>query len=210
MRLYSDRTIDEIVSRVTIEDVLDYFSISYNSSSKRCPCPIHGGDNPTAFDYTDGVYICRTHGCKGNVITLYKELAGVQFPQAMEGLAKIAGVSLPAYSRATGTNSRQVRAISNYKQAMMTPAKLCAAQWDVGIEAKEVERDLLIEVYKCFQRELKRNPDSDLCRFYTETLTIDADLETLDAEIQGLRWKKQEAIKRIKDDERKRGGANNG
>jgi hypothetical protein len=35
------------------------------SGSFRCTCPIHKGDNPTAFtwDYTNGLWFCFTGSC---------------------------------------------------------------------------------------------------------------------------------------------------
>lgn len=55
-----------------IDDLFDYFEIDARKTSKMfiCNCPIHGGDNPSAFNiypYGDdyrGNWKCRTHKCE--------------------------------------------------------------------------------------------------------------------------------------------------
>ena len=59
--------------RSRIRDILDYFNIEYREYDEwiSCPCPIHGGDNPTGFTITidgDEEYIgfwrCWTRACE--------------------------------------------------------------------------------------------------------------------------------------------------
>lgn len=74
---------------ITIESVLDYFGIAHRHH--RAACPIHGGDNPTAFNFNDEVFYCHTHGCKGDVIDLVKALAKTDFKGAVDYLCRKQG-----------------------------------------------------------------------------------------------------------------------
>lgn len=66
LKILSDRVCDRI------EDLLSYFDIEYRACGKflSMSCPIHGGDNTSAFNlYPDGEkyrgnWKCRTHGCE--------------------------------------------------------------------------------------------------------------------------------------------------
>lgn len=66
-----------LTNQLSIADILDRFGIPHRRN--RCACPIHGGDNPTAFSFTDQVFYCHTRGCSGNTITLLKHLLNTDF-----------------------------------------------------------------------------------------------------------------------------------
>lgn len=72
--LYSQEDLKNISDALCdkIDDLFDYFEIDVRKTSKMfiCNCPIHGGDNPSAFniypygeDYR-GNWKCRTHKCE--------------------------------------------------------------------------------------------------------------------------------------------------
>lgn len=68
----------ELINQLTneccevIDDLLNELGVDYHRSKKMLfgPCPIHGGDNPTAWnlypegDEVRGIWICRTHHCE--------------------------------------------------------------------------------------------------------------------------------------------------
>jgi hypothetical protein len=66
LKILSDRVCDKI------DDLLSYFNLEYKISGKfiSMSCPIHGGDNPSAFnlypegDRYRGNWKCRSHGCE--------------------------------------------------------------------------------------------------------------------------------------------------
>jgi 5S rRNA maturation endonuclease (ribonuclease M5) len=69
LKLLSDKLCDKI------EDLLDYFQLSYKFNGKMISmsCPIHDGDNQSAlniYPYGDryrGNWVCRTHNCEKNL-----------------------------------------------------------------------------------------------------------------------------------------------
>ena len=68
------RQIDSLCQKLSchIVDILDYFGVEYYSKDNYLhgPCPVHGGDNPTAFtvyvdgDDMQGNWYCWTHQCQ--------------------------------------------------------------------------------------------------------------------------------------------------
>ena len=62
----------------------------------RCACPIHGGDNPTAFVFSNETkkYYCHTNKCTGDVISFVQKLSKCDFRTAVQRLAKINGMDL--------------------------------------------------------------------------------------------------------------------
>jgi 5S rRNA maturation endonuclease (ribonuclease M5) len=56
----------------SIEDILSELGVEYHRNYRRIygPCPIHGGDNPSAFslypegNMVRGIWVCRTHHCE--------------------------------------------------------------------------------------------------------------------------------------------------
>lgn len=81
---------------VTIPDILNHFNIEYRRS--RCRCPIHGGDNQTAFSFTDEVFQCFACGAKGGKLDLIQELAKTDRLGAIQIVNEISGVTPGARS----------------------------------------------------------------------------------------------------------------
>ena len=81
---------DEIKSRVTIRDILA--DCGFQPRGNRIPCPIHGGQNPTSFSFTDNTYICFSCGASGGLIDLTEILLNKNRKDAIHYLAEKAGV----------------------------------------------------------------------------------------------------------------------
>jgi hypothetical protein len=77
---------------ITIESILDDLGITHRHH--RCACPVHKGDNKTAFSFNDDTFYCHTRGCKGDVVTLIQELLHTDFRGAVHYLAKRRGITL--------------------------------------------------------------------------------------------------------------------
>ena len=99
MPRFTDRTIDNIRSRVTISDVMqNYAFIENKGGSKWVKCPFHGGGNERTpsckLDDIRGTFYC--FGCheSGDIFSLVMKKEGVDFASAVEMLAKKAGVEL--------------------------------------------------------------------------------------------------------------------
>ena len=99
MPRFTDRTIDNIRSSVTISDVMqNYAFIENKGGSKWVKCPFHGGGNERTpsckLDDIRGTFYC--FGCheSGDIFSLVMKKEGVDFASAVEMLAKKAGVEL--------------------------------------------------------------------------------------------------------------------
>jgi hypothetical protein len=86
---------------ITIENVLDDFGITHRH--RRTACPMHKGDNRSAFSFNDETFYCHTRGCKGDVVTLIMALAETDIHGAIEYLARKKGLPY----QTTAHNSRR-------------------------------------------------------------------------------------------------------
>ena len=85
---------ESLKAGITIACILDDFGIKYRRN--RCACPVHDGDNPTAFTFNDRYFHCFTRGCKGDIIDLTQALHNTDFKDAVEILCRKAGIAAPA------------------------------------------------------------------------------------------------------------------
>lgn len=91
--MISDQTVDEIFRVAFLEDLLNE-RVTFRSNAggkKRCKCPVHGGDNPTAFCYdpsTDSAH-CFTRGEHfHNAVDFLMKADGLSYVDALRTLAK--------------------------------------------------------------------------------------------------------------------------
>ena len=89
---------DELIARNDIVDVVsNYVSLNVKSGSHWVCCPFHNEKTPSFHVLQDKqIYYC--FGCKkgGSVINFIMELEGLTFPEAVQFLAKRAGMEVPA------------------------------------------------------------------------------------------------------------------
>jgi len=78
-----------IKGRATVPSVLAAHGCSV---AKRGPCPLHAGDNRTAFLCDDEHWACWTHCGSGDVISLVELLRGVRFIDAVRWLEGFVGL----------------------------------------------------------------------------------------------------------------------
>ena len=78
-----------VKARTTVAAVLHAHG---HSSARRGPCPIHGGDNRTAFSHDDQRWACWTHCGTGDVVRLVELLRGVGFRDALHWLEHFTGL----------------------------------------------------------------------------------------------------------------------
>ncbi|OHD54562.1 MAG: DNA primase [Spirochaetes bacterium GWF1_51_8] len=103
--------IDEILTRVSISELIGQF-IEVKKSSNRnhlALCPFHNEKSPS-FSISDdkGLYHCFGCGASGNAITFLKEFRKLTFREALDDLAKIAGIDLDKFGdEAESADSRQ-------------------------------------------------------------------------------------------------------
>lgn len=95
---YSQETLSLIKSRIRISDLASrHTAVERRGGEPWCRCPIHGEKNASMVLHDDnGTFHCFGCGRSGNVFTLYMAMEHASFPEAVEALAKEAGVQLEA------------------------------------------------------------------------------------------------------------------
>jgi hypothetical protein len=84
---------EQVLARVTIKDVLENAGLPVTRN--RIACPIHGGDNPTSFAFTDSVFYCHRCGAKGGLLALTAYLHKCSEREAVRRLYELAGFPPP-------------------------------------------------------------------------------------------------------------------
>ena len=177
--------IEAIRSRISVPHLLDRFGIKYRHN--RCACPVHKGDNNQAFSFTDEVYFCHTNGCKGDIFSLYSALANKDFKESVLDLANLCGLSVNSY-RPTAT-------VANMRVMVESPRRKVEREWDERIYFAKLEQECLLAIQRKVKREIK---DDATAQLYSRFHSLDTQIDALDAEIQGMRWKKKEAVEKVK------------
>lgn len=97
--------IEEIKEKVDIVEVVsEYVNLTRVGSSYRALCPFHAETNPSFYVHPGlKIYHCFGCGASGDVIKFIQEMEGITFQEALERLARRAGVDLSAY-RSTGSS----------------------------------------------------------------------------------------------------------
>jgi hypothetical protein len=83
----------EIAALVPVPRLLESLGFAVNERTRRAPCLLHSGSNPTAFAWRDdGRWHCFSCGAGGDKITLVRAIRRCSFREATEFLAALAGV----------------------------------------------------------------------------------------------------------------------
>lgn len=111
MALIPENTIEEILSRIDIVELISgYIPLKRAGRSYRALCPFHSEKTPS-FMVNPERQIFHCFGCSagGNAIGFVMQYERLEFPEAVELLAKKAGVALP--KAASGAHSSQNQSI---------------------------------------------------------------------------------------------------
>ena len=94
---YPDDLIEEIRAKNDIVDVISgYVRLQKKGSSHFGLCPFHNEKSPSfSVSRTKQMYYCFGCGAGGNVITFLMEYENYTFQEAVQELARRAGVELP-------------------------------------------------------------------------------------------------------------------
>ena len=94
---YSDDIVEEVRSRNDIVDVIsEYAGLKKAGNSYKCCCPFHSEKTPSfTVSREKQMYHCFGCGAGGNVYTFIMKYENFTFPEAIEYLAKRAGITLP-------------------------------------------------------------------------------------------------------------------
>lgn len=92
--------VDVIKQNLDVEKILEYYDakeVRHYGSYIRCCCPIHKGDNPTAFvmQKEKGLWSCKTGDCgDGDVFILVQQMEGINFIESVNKVAEILGINI--------------------------------------------------------------------------------------------------------------------
>ena len=121
----------EIATLVPMARLLESLGFVVNKRTRRAPCLLHSGSNPTAFSWTEaGLWHCHSCGRGGDRITLVRETRKCSFREAVEFLASLAGVN-----HRTRRVSGHVIAQRQYQRARAE-----RAAWQVSDEIARLRR----------------------------------------------------------------------
>lgn len=88
-----------IKNNMDVECILNYYGVEFNYYGEyiRSTCPIHKGDNPTAFVVNeDFLWVCHTNSeCgAGDVFTFVEKMEDINFTQAVDKVAQILKIDI--------------------------------------------------------------------------------------------------------------------
>ena len=94
---YSDEIVEEVRSKNDIVDVIsEYTGLKRAGSTYKCCCPFHNEKTPSfSVSREKQMYYCFGCHVGGNVYTFLMKHENMTFPEAVEYLAKRAGIELP-------------------------------------------------------------------------------------------------------------------
>lgn len=125
----------EIVDLVQMSDVLRALGIEVNLRTRRCCCPLHRGDNPTSFSWTDGGrWCCFRCGESGDSLDLIQKIQACSFRTALSYLASLGGVQLANTPESIAKFRKRQRQRTRLKIAAR---KLAEAERQIMLGARE-------------------------------------------------------------------------
>src|SRR3990172_8050387 len=128
-----DETLQPIRDGASLVEVVStYVSLKRAGRNHLGLCPFHSEKTPS-FTVSEerGLFHCFGCGAGGTVFNFLMQIERIEFPEAVEQLAKRAGVSLPARARACARRTPRRRAFSK-KSCGAMPVKPRAATSQTG------------------------------------------------------------------------------
>lgn len=124
--VYRREVLPRLLARPEIlVEACDLRLASLSRTTARCSCPLHQGDNPSAFvlDVEKLVYHCHSCGAGGDAVGLVMELRGLEFPEAVGVLAEAVGVDLELARRDHAQRSLPARRAPAPKPTARRPSR---------------------------------------------------------------------------------------
>ena len=115
--LYPDDIIEEVRVRNDIVDVIsEYAGLKKAGNSYKCCCPFHNEKTPSfTVSREKQMYHCFGCGAGGNVYTFIMKYENLTFPEAIQFLAKRAGITLPERELAPADRAKADRRAALYE-----------------------------------------------------------------------------------------------
>ncbi|MCI8589782.1 MAG: DNA primase [Clostridiales bacterium] len=117
--MISPEVIEEIKERCDIESIVSsYVTLKRAGSNLNGLCPFHSEKTPsfTVFPIASNFY-CFGCGAGGDVITFIMKIEGLDYPGALEFLAKRAGIPLDLNGQGSNEGKRRARILSMNREA---------------------------------------------------------------------------------------------
>ncbi|HEX2581767.1 MAG TPA: DNA primase [Dongiaceae bacterium] len=104
---FDDRFLDELRVRINVQDIVARrVKLARRGRDAIGLCPFHNEKSPSFHAYEDH-YHCFGCGAHGDVIRFVMQTEGATFPDAVERLAREAGLALPAATRADALQAQK-------------------------------------------------------------------------------------------------------
>ena len=155
MSKFDPGLIAEIKARLRIEDVVGrYVELRHAGPRLVAPCPFHQETKPSfSVNPEGGFYYCFGCQASGDIIEFYRAINGLEFGEAVEALAREAGLEVRRrrdYQSADGPSRAQcldmhAQASVFFRRVLASPAGQSAREYIVrrGLAPEIVERFLL-------------------------------------------------------------------
>lgn len=130
--------------KVDPEALMSHFGFNHmrqDGEYIRSCCAIHGGDNQDAFvmNTEDGLWFCHTKCGGGDIFTLVQKIEGLNFPQAIEWLAKFAGVDIDNLE-IVEQKQEYVKEIQKFSKTMKARKKNVPVAYHIPTQTKDVTK----------------------------------------------------------------------
>ncbi|MCT4575263.1 MAG: DNA primase [Alphaproteobacteria bacterium] len=122
--------LEELKSRLNISDIVSSrIQLKKHGNTYKACCPFHNEKTPSfVVDNKRGNYHCFGCGAHGDIFSFVMQYDGVDFPSAIENLARQAGISIPKtqptnperYKQRTGLFELMEQACQYYQRALMS------------------------------------------------------------------------------------------
>ena len=117
--LFPESFIDQLVARCDIHEIVSrYVSLKSSGSNHFGLCPFHKEKTPSFSVNTDKqIYHCFGCGAGGGVINFIMQIERLEFADAVEFLANIAGLALPEQENDQNSRKKRKRMLELYRDA---------------------------------------------------------------------------------------------
>ncbi len=108
MQEQSKNIVNEVKNRLNIEDIVsEYITLKQSGTNHFGLCPFHDEKSPS-FSVNSGMQIFKCFGCgiSGDIFTFVEKIENISFKEALEKLAKKAGVEI-VYSKKDGNKLKK-------------------------------------------------------------------------------------------------------
>jgi DNA primase len=113
MASFDSRTIEEIKARLDLVELVGrYVELKPVGDRWVAPCPFHQETKPSfSVNPAQGFFYCFGCQASGDIIDFYKDINGLDFPEAVEQLAREAGIELRAGGGKSSHRRRELRSV---------------------------------------------------------------------------------------------------